>query len=61
MYRLELASFMHKFNKKQTPSNSFFSNQYFKETNNVYTKQKRSPIIQNYFIPRYKQIKSKDQ
>jgi len=52
MYRLELASFMYKFNKKQTPS-SFFSNQYFKEINKVYSKQTRSSTTQNYFIPRY--------
>jgi len=44
---------MYKFNKKQLPTN-FFYNQYFKETNEVYSKQTKSLTTQNYFIPRYK-------
>jgi len=47
---------MCKFNKKQMPS-SFFSNQHFKKTNKVYSKQTRSSTTQNNFIPQYKTTK----
>ena len=54
MYLLQLALFMFKFQAKQLPS-SFLD--CFKLTNAIHTKQTRSSINDNYFLPRYKTMK----